>query len=110
MYKVNKAMSPLQITELFGRRNEHPCNLRHITEYLQPFVNSVYRGTKSISYLGPKTWGMVPDTYKNIDSPYKFKKVIKKLKPEDCSCRICKVFVKNIGSYEIVELLCSLGE
>ena len=72
-------MSPPQITELLERRNEHPYNLRHNAKFLEPLVNSVHCGTESISYLIPKIWGMVPDTYKNIDSPDNFKKVIKKM-------------------------------
>ena len=61
-------MSSPQIAELFARRNQHPHNLRHNAEFLEPFVNPVRCGTENISYLGPKIWGMVPDTYKNIDS------------------------------------------
>ena len=94
-------MSPPQKTELFERRNEHLYNLKYNTECLQQFVNSAYCGTESISYLGPKIWSMVPDTYKNIDSLYNFKKFIKKWKPENCPCRICKVFVKHIGFCKI---------
>ena len=45
-------------------------------------MNSVYCGTKSILYLGPKIWDMVQDAYENIDSLYNFKKVITKWKPE----------------------------
>ena len=67
MYKVSKGMSPPQITELFPRRHEL-YKLRHNAEFLQPLVNSVRCGTESISYLGPKSWGLVPDTYKNLDS------------------------------------------
>ena len=78
MYKVSKSMSPPQITELFAQRNEHPYNLRNNTKFLQPFLNSVCCGTESILYLGPKIWGMVSDTYKNIDSLHNFKKVINK--------------------------------
>ena len=89
MYKVSNGMPPPQITELFAQRNEHPYILRRKTNFLQPFVNSVRCGTESVSYLGPKILGMVPDTYKNIDNVYKFKKVIKKWKPENCPCRIC---------------------
>ena len=37
LYKVSKGMSPSQITELFARRNEHPYNLKHKAEFLQPF-------------------------------------------------------------------------
>ena len=68
MHKVSKGMSPPQMTELFERRNEHPYNLRHITKFLQPFVNSVHCGNENISYLDPMIWGMVPDTSRNIDS------------------------------------------
>ena len=68
MYKVSKAMSPPRLTELFARREEHPYNLRHNAEFLKPLVNFVRCGTESISYLGPKIWGMVSDTYKNIES------------------------------------------
>ena len=86
-------MSPPQITKLFARRNEHPYNLRHDAESLQPFVNSVRCGFECISYVGPKIQGMVPDTYKNVESVYNFKKIIKKWNPENFPCRICKAFV-----------------
>ena len=49
MYKVSKGMSPPQIIESFERRNEHLYNLIHNAEFSQPFVNSVYCGTESIS-------------------------------------------------------------
>ena len=70
--------SPPQITELFEWTNEQPYNLRHNAHFLQPFVNSVYFETESISYLGPKIWGLVRDGL------YNFKKVIKKWKVENC--------------------------
>ena len=53
MYRVSKGMSPSLITELFARRNEHPYNLSHNAEFLQPFVNSVRCVTETVSYLGP---------------------------------------------------------
>ena len=53
-YKVSKGMSLPQITELFGRRNEGPYNLRNNAKCLQKFVNSVNCGIECISYLGPK--------------------------------------------------------
>ena len=100
MYKVSNGMSPPLITKLFTQRDEHPYILRHNPKFLQPLVSTVHCGTESISYLGPKIWGMVPDTYKNIDSLHNFKKAIKKWKAENCPCKICKIFVKNIGFCE----------
>ena len=67
MCEVSKGMSPHRINKLFVWRNEHPYNLRHNTKFLQPFANSVCFGTESISYLGPKIWGMVPEAHQNID-------------------------------------------
>ena len=101
LYKVSKSMSPPQITELFAERNEHPYNLRHNAKILQPFLNSPRCRTESISYLDPKIWAMVPDTYKYIYSLYNFKKVIRRYKPENCLCRIWKAFVTNIGFCEL---------
>ena len=105
MYQVSKSMSPPQITELLAQRNEHLYDLRHNDEFLQPYVNSARYRTETISYLGTKIWGMVPDTYKNIDSLYNFKKVIIKWKPVNCPCRICKVFIKNTGFCEFVGII-----
>ena len=53
-YKVSKGMSLPQITELFGRRNDGPYNLRHNAKCLQKFVNSVNCRIECISYLGSK--------------------------------------------------------
>ena len=63
MYKVSKGMSPPQIIELFARREKHPYNLRHNTKFLKPLVNSVRCGPESISYLGPKIWGIYGSRY-----------------------------------------------
>ena len=114
MYKVSKGMSLPQITQLFSLRNEQCYNLRHNAEVLQPFVNYVHCGTRSISYWDPKIWVMVSDTYKNVDSLYNFKKVIKKWKSENCPCRIyCQIlmFLSKIkGFVKLLELLCFLGQ
>ena len=102
MYKVSKGMTPPQITELFVRGNEHPYNLWYNAELLQPFVNSVRCGTESIWYLGQKILGMVPDTYKNTDSLYNFKKIIKNgsLKTDHAELARNLQFVKNLGVCE----------
>ena len=37
-------------------------------------VKSVYHGTESISYLGPKKRDIVPEKLKNIENPDYFKR------------------------------------
>ena len=40
-------------------------------------VKSVYRGTESVSYLGPKIWDILLEKLKNIENLEHFKKEIK---------------------------------
>ena len=39
---------------------------------------------------------MLPDDYKDIDNLNTFKNKIKKWQPENCPCRLCKVYINNI--------------
>ena len=60
-------------------------------------LKTVYHGAVSISNLGPKIWDLVPNSIKEIDSEGVFKETNKKWKPENCPCRLCKVYVQNVG-------------
>ena len=80
--------------------NRNPYNLRQNSQFSRPRINTVYHGTESISNLGPKIWDLVPSNLKEINELDKFKKAIKQWKPEDCPCRLCKVFVQNVGFLE----------
>ena len=46
-----------------------------------PNVRSVFHGSESISYLGPKIWEIVPLELKELTSVVAFKKGIKEWKP-----------------------------
>ena len=48
--------------------------MRHINHFETPSARTVYNGTESVSYLGPKTWDIVPEEYKTLNS---FKESIK---------------------------------
>ena len=97
MYKVSNNFSPPHMNKIFDVRNEHPYNLRQNSQFFRSLVKSVYHGTESLSYLGPKVWDILPNIYKNIDSLHKFKEAIKKWKPENFPCRICKKYIANVG-------------
>ena len=52
---------------------------------------------KASGFLGPKIWEMLQDNFKNKDSVESFKMAIKEWKPDSCPCRLCKMYVQNIG-------------
>ena len=60
-------------------------------------VNSKQYGTESIGNLGAKNWNFVPDHMKDLKTLSTFKNQIKKWIPKDCPCRLCKVYVAQVG-------------
>ena len=95
MYKVVNDMSPEIMNEVFKQRSNSLYNLRHTSQSFVNPIHSVYNGTESVSYLGPKIWKQIPSEIQNKNSLEGFKREIKKWKPTDCPCRICKIFIPN---------------
>ena len=91
MYKITNDLSPLIVTELFEQRNEQHYDLRKYCQFTIPPIKTVYHGSESISFLGPKIWNILLDRLKNANSIEAFKMQIRKWKPENCLCRLCKV-------------------
>ena len=87
-------MPPEIISEVFKLRDSHRYNLRHILHYFTDPILGVYNGTESASYPEPKIWEQIPAEIKNNDVS---KREIKKWKPVEYPCRICRTFVPNLG-------------
>ena len=49
-------------------------NLRKLSQFYRPKVNSSYNGTESVSFLGPILWDLVPNELKDIGNLAVFKK------------------------------------
>ena len=91
-------ISPEIMNEVFKLREETHYHLRHTTQFLLDPIHSVFNGSESASYLGPKIWEQIPTVKKKKkDSIVGFKKEIKKWKPLNCPCRICKTFIASLG-------------
>ena len=96
MFKVYKNLSPPIIADLFHVRQNN-YNLRYGSYFAIPNVKSVYYGTESLSNLEPRIWNLVPDKLKQLVDFHAFKKEIKKWKPENCPCRLCKTYIPHVG-------------
>ena len=97
MYKVANDMSSDIMNQVFKLRNTPHYNIRHTSHFSTDPIHSAYKGSESASYIGPKILEQIPAEIKNKDSLDGFKKEIKKWKPSECPCRICKAFVPNLG-------------
>ena len=55
MFKVNKNLAPPQMHEIFKLKDQPQYNLRYNSLFSRPLVKLVYKGTESLSFLGPKS-------------------------------------------------------
>ena len=96
MFKVKNKIAPLPIQELF---TEHTnlYDLRSERSWDISKVNTVHFGTETIRFRGPKTWEMLPCNIKESETLQEFKTKIKQWKPKDCTCRLCKTYIHNVG-------------
>ena len=80
MLKVKNNIAPEIIKELFAPKVS-PYELRNNNSFKRRRVNSVWHGTESVSYLGPKIWDLVPIETKESESLNGFKFKIKRWVP-----------------------------
>ena len=97
LYKVAYGLSP-KIMSLVFPLNAHPNPWQ--STFVSRNVKTVYHGTETLIHLGPKIWSMIPNDMKRY-SLSKFTKKIRNWKPVKCPCRICKIYIKNIGFVKI---------
>ena len=73
MYKIINNIPPTIVSELFSFSNVN-YNLRSVSEFHQPFANTVWNMQETIPYLAPKMWNMVTEEMKKISSLFPSKK------------------------------------
>ena len=66
MFKIKNNMAPEFLNEIFQNR-ALPYNLRTNSNFSSRQVQSVYHGTESLSFLGPKIWELIPEIQKKYD-------------------------------------------
>ena len=88
-------MTPEGLSEIFQNRTSS-YNLRKNSGFYVRKIYSVYQGTESLSFLGPKIWELVPEDIKQSASLAVFKSKIKHWVPLRCLCRLCRIYIQNI--------------
>ena len=60
--KANAAL----MNEIFVKNAQHYYDLRKKTEFKRKKVKTVYNGTETLTFLGPRIWEIVPDYIKKV--------------------------------------------
>ena len=96
MYKLKNNLLLDIITCLFPQ-NEYSYNMRNCHDFMRPNPKTVRWGTESLTNLGPIIWDIVPTDIKSLPTLHSFKQRIKRWDPQNCPCRLCKVYVRDLG-------------
>ena len=81
LYKVKNNLPTHLMSEIFDLANID-CYLRSQTDFKQGPVNKVNYGLKSLRYLAPKIWNIIPLEIRNSSSPAKLITNIKSWIPD----------------------------
>ena len=96
LYKVRNNLSTHLMSEIFNLRNID-YNLRSQTDFKQGPVNTVNYGLKSLRYLAPKIWDIIPLEIRNAGSLTEFITNIKSWIPKHCPCTLCRIYIQHVG-------------
>ena len=97
MFKVSRGLNPETVNELFQFREQISYKLRQRLQFQIPWVHSLFSGTESLKFLGPKIWALVPNETKQSESLEKSRNAIKQCNTTSCFCRLCKIYIHRIG-------------
>ena len=85
------------MNEIFTFVENNAYNLRSGMHLSRINMLSTQYDTESIGNFGAKTWILVPVHMKDLKALSTLKNQIKKWIPKNCPCRLCKVYVAQVG-------------
>ena len=79
----------------FGKNSAY--ELRNGNHLQRTNIQTVHFGSESIKTLGAKIWDLIPAEIKASKSLMIFKKKIKNWTPKSCPCRLCRIYIGQVG-------------
>ena len=100
LFKVKNGLSPEIMKEIFVFQECDTYNLRSGNHLARKNIQTTQYGieSQSVSNLGAKLWNLLPAReLKDSSSLTVFKNKIRNWIPEKCPCKLCQIYIKNVG-------------
>ena len=97
IYKVKMGLSPPIMSDILTLDENASYNLRSGVTVARRNIRTNKFGFETITTIGAVLWRNLPNDIKNSDSLNIFKHRIKQWTPDNCPCKICRNFIKNLG-------------
>ena len=99
MIEIYKKKPTLTRDVFAERNNQH--NLRNENHLRLPVAKATTYGLETIEYRGCPLWSSLPSEIKDSKSLSEFKRKIKQWDGKSCVCRLCKIYVRNLGLLQL---------
>ena len=96
IFKTKNDLNPTFMKDIFAERDNY-YSLRNINHLQLPKVRTTIYGTENIQYRGCLLWSSLPSFLKDCSTIQEFKRNIKQWNGDSCTCRLCRVFIKDLG-------------
>ena len=96
VFKIKNELAP-PIMESISNQRFNTYNLKNFQEFATERKRTVSYGLETLSYRYPQLWSLLPESLKEMNSFSQFKRNIKHWICRDCPCRLCKVYIQNLG-------------
>ena len=95
-YKIKNNLNPPIMDFMFERIN-NTYNLRNFQEFATKRKKTVKMGLQTLNYRSPRLWSILPENLRQINSLVQFKESVRKWDCIDYPCRLCKLYLPDIG-------------
>ena len=102
IFKVKIKLAPEFMNEVFDFI-ECRYPLRNELRFKSPNIRTVRYGIETAAFVGSRIWSNMPSELKESTSLNEFKSKIKTWKPENCPCKLCKIYIQRIGYLQVTD-------
>ena len=96
IYKLKNNLN-LPIMDFMFERRDNTYNLRNFQEFGTKRKRTVKMGLETLNCRSPQLRSILPENLRQIDTLVQIKESVKKWVCIDCPCRLCKLYLQNIG-------------
>ena len=90
-------LSPPIMSDIFSLSENSSYNLRSGVTVNRRSIRTSKFGFETVSTIAATLWSGLPAELKNAESLKIFKQKIKLWSPNNCTCKICRKLIKNLG-------------
>ena len=82
-----------------GKNNTY--NIRNFQGFETERKRTLYFGLETIRYRSPQLWSLLPEHTRQLNSLDQFKRSVRQWVCNTCPCRLCKLYLQNVGFLSI---------